>query len=318
MASADTTVVSRRTSPAPSVRTSPAAALARRSFRDARSRTVAFAYIFALYSWLQAAGYHHTYPTLADRLAFARGLRRQRRHPPILRLPLSRGHHRRVQRLAGRRDTRHRRRRVRGPRHSAGPSRRGRRRPGRNRPGRNHRPPRRLHLRDGGHRGRHRHPVAGRVRRVCPRRADGRRRRLPGPGHLFGHPGLCWHRRRDQPGRTHEAHGPRSRQRHGGRVLASAGALRHDDRRRLASLGHPLGLGRGAPPLRPRPTGRLAPLRRYHPCPPLHRGPGGRHPRRRHRPATRRRHGRAVHVRSCPRRPLRPCVASAASWPCGH
>ena len=72
MASTDTTVVSRPTSPAPSVRTSPAATLARQSFRDARTRTVAFAYIFALYSWLQAAGYHHTYPTLADRVAFAR------------------------------------------------------------------------------------------------------------------------------------------------------------------------------------------------------------------------------------------------------
>lgn len=51
---------------------SPAAALVRRRFLDARVRTLAFAYIFAIYSWLQAAGYHSTYPTLADRVAFAR------------------------------------------------------------------------------------------------------------------------------------------------------------------------------------------------------------------------------------------------------
>jgi ABC-2 type transport system permease protein len=46
--------------------------LARRTFLDARTRTAAFAYIFAVYGWLQAAGYHSAYPTLADRLAFAR------------------------------------------------------------------------------------------------------------------------------------------------------------------------------------------------------------------------------------------------------
>jgi ABC-2 type transport system permease protein len=33
---------------------------------------LAFVYIFAVYSWLQAAGYHSAYPTLADRMAFAR------------------------------------------------------------------------------------------------------------------------------------------------------------------------------------------------------------------------------------------------------
>jgi ABC-2 type transport system permease protein len=51
---------------------SPVAALVRRAFLDARTRTVAFAYVFAVYSWVQAAGYRHTYPTLADRTAFAR------------------------------------------------------------------------------------------------------------------------------------------------------------------------------------------------------------------------------------------------------
>ena len=46
--------------------------LVRRALRDGRTRTVAFAYAFAAYAWLQAAGYKHTYPTLADRQAFVR------------------------------------------------------------------------------------------------------------------------------------------------------------------------------------------------------------------------------------------------------
>jgi ABC-2 type transport system permease protein len=44
----------------------------RRAFLDARTRTVAFTYVFAIYSWVQAAGYRSAYPTLADRMAFAR------------------------------------------------------------------------------------------------------------------------------------------------------------------------------------------------------------------------------------------------------
>lgn len=46
-------------------------ALAKRAFRDARTRTIAFAYMFALYAYIQPAGYRHAYPTLADREAFA-------------------------------------------------------------------------------------------------------------------------------------------------------------------------------------------------------------------------------------------------------
>jgi ABC-2 type transport system permease protein len=46
-------------------------ALARRSFRDARVRTIAFAYVFAVYSYIQPAGFRSAYPTLADRIAFA-------------------------------------------------------------------------------------------------------------------------------------------------------------------------------------------------------------------------------------------------------
>ena len=46
-------------------------ALARRIFRDARTRTIAFGYLFAIYAYIQPVGYRHAYPTLADRLGFA-------------------------------------------------------------------------------------------------------------------------------------------------------------------------------------------------------------------------------------------------------
>jgi ABC-2 type transport system permease protein len=49
-----------------------ALALARRAFRDARVRTIAFAYLFALYAYIQPVGYRHTYPTITERLSFAR------------------------------------------------------------------------------------------------------------------------------------------------------------------------------------------------------------------------------------------------------
>ena len=38
---------------------------------DARVRTVAFAYAFAVYAYIQPAGFRSTYPTIADRIAFA-------------------------------------------------------------------------------------------------------------------------------------------------------------------------------------------------------------------------------------------------------
>jgi len=50
----------------------PARALARRAFRDARVRTIAFGYLFALYAYIQPIGYRHAYPTISDRLGFAR------------------------------------------------------------------------------------------------------------------------------------------------------------------------------------------------------------------------------------------------------
>jgi ABC-2 type transport system permease protein len=53
------------------VELAPALVLARRAFRDARTRTIVFGYLFALYAYVQPAGYRHAYPTLADRIAFA-------------------------------------------------------------------------------------------------------------------------------------------------------------------------------------------------------------------------------------------------------
>jgi ABC-2 type transport system permease protein len=50
----------------------PARALARRAFRDARVRTVSFACLFGLYSYIQPVGYRHAYPTVADRVGFSR------------------------------------------------------------------------------------------------------------------------------------------------------------------------------------------------------------------------------------------------------
>lgn len=45
--------------------------LARQGLRDSRTRTAAFAYLFAIYSWVQPYGFRHAYPTEQDRIAFA-------------------------------------------------------------------------------------------------------------------------------------------------------------------------------------------------------------------------------------------------------
>jgi ABC-2 type transport system permease protein len=47
------------------------AAVARATARDARVRTIAFVYLFAVVAFIQPISYRHTYPTLADRLSFA-------------------------------------------------------------------------------------------------------------------------------------------------------------------------------------------------------------------------------------------------------
>ena len=49
----------------------PALALARRALRDARIRTVSFAFLFAAYAYIQPVGYRRAYPTRADRASFA-------------------------------------------------------------------------------------------------------------------------------------------------------------------------------------------------------------------------------------------------------
>src|SRR5262249_8355736 len=50
----------------------PAGALIGRSFRDARTLTVVFTYLFAVYSFAQPVGYRRVYTTQASREAFAR------------------------------------------------------------------------------------------------------------------------------------------------------------------------------------------------------------------------------------------------------
>jgi ABC-2 type transport system permease protein len=48
-------------------------ALARRALRDARVRTISFAYLFAILAYIQPVGYRDAYPTPSSRLAFAHG-----------------------------------------------------------------------------------------------------------------------------------------------------------------------------------------------------------------------------------------------------
>jgi ABC-2 type transport system permease protein len=48
-----------------------ARALALRALRDARVRTISFAYLFAVIAYIQPIGYRDAYPTLASRLTFA-------------------------------------------------------------------------------------------------------------------------------------------------------------------------------------------------------------------------------------------------------
>lgn len=63
--------VPRRTRTAETVGRGLMLALVRRTFLDARVRTVAFAYVFAAYSYIQPVGYLNAYPTLPDRVGFA-------------------------------------------------------------------------------------------------------------------------------------------------------------------------------------------------------------------------------------------------------
>ncbi len=64
--------VALRAAPRASARLDQAAPLIRRAFGDARHRTFAFAALFAAYAYVQPVGYRDAYPTLADRLGFAR------------------------------------------------------------------------------------------------------------------------------------------------------------------------------------------------------------------------------------------------------
>ena len=69
-ASAATTV--RSTGGERAGRLAPACALTRRALHDARVRTLAFAWLFGLFAYIQPVAYRKGYPTTAERIAFAR------------------------------------------------------------------------------------------------------------------------------------------------------------------------------------------------------------------------------------------------------
>jgi ABC-2 type transport system permease protein len=72
MATADAEILAPRAQRSRSgVAPGPALTLARRAFRDARVRTVAFGCLFALIAYTQPLAYRHAYPTLASRATFA-------------------------------------------------------------------------------------------------------------------------------------------------------------------------------------------------------------------------------------------------------
>jgi polyether ionophore transport system permease protein len=71
-AASGTLLVASTSQPSTGVSYATMLALTRRAFRDARVRTISFVYLFALYAYIQPAGYRHTYPTVHDRLGFAR------------------------------------------------------------------------------------------------------------------------------------------------------------------------------------------------------------------------------------------------------
>ncbi len=66
------TVALRRRAPAGAAAWRGTAAIARRALRDARVRTIAFGYLFAAVAFIQPLSYRHAYPTVADRLSFAK------------------------------------------------------------------------------------------------------------------------------------------------------------------------------------------------------------------------------------------------------
>ena len=67
-------MASRAIAPPGSALARPGPSLVRRSLRDSRTRTIAFAYLFGIYAYIQPVGFRSAYPTLADRIAFARNL----------------------------------------------------------------------------------------------------------------------------------------------------------------------------------------------------------------------------------------------------
>ena len=189
----------------------PARALAVRAFLDARTRTVVFAYLFAVYAYIQPFGYRHAYPTVSDRLAFARSFARQQGAPPPLRRATQPADGQRLHGLARRRDTGDRGRRFRRARRSPSVPSRGGRRPDGARVGRGCRTADGKPVGDSRDRGGRPTSLAGGVCRLRRWRSSGRRLRVPRPRDRFRRAGLRRHRRDREPTRADAASRARAR-----------------------------------------------------------------------------------------------------------
>ena len=79
-------IVATEPAPVAETKTGPAwVALTRRAFGDAKVRTIAFAYLFAGYAFIQPVGYRDAYKTIAAAAGVRAELWQQHRDPALLR-----------------------------------------------------------------------------------------------------------------------------------------------------------------------------------------------------------------------------------------
>ena len=271
--------------PSPSMGLVPMRALARRAFRDARIRTLSFACLFGVYSYVQPLAYREGYPTLSSRLAFARSFANNK----AIRLFYGEPHDlltvngyaawrvggtlaifaaifgllAAVRALRTEEDT------GRMELVLAGPIAR-----------------RTAYLVCAGRdRGWHLDPVVRRVRWLPRRGLAGGRSGVPSAGDGVGHAGVRRRGSDSQPARAHPSDGARA----GGRcrrpVVLAAGDRRHRKRYRLAALGDAVGVGGGATTIRRQPTARAGGPGRGDRSAASSRRADRRQPRHRHRSA---------------------------------
>ena len=188
-----------------------ASAIARRAFADARIRTGSFALLFLFVAYVNPVGYRHSYPTAADRLAFAQSFGVNKVVQLFYGVPHDLLSVEGLQRLEGRRRRLDLRRRLGADGGRRGPSRRGGRgSPGARRRGRDQQA-RRLPGGFGRDRRRCLRPVACARDRVLRRPPRAHRLLLPGPRRCLHDPGLRRCRRSRQPDRADPAVRSRAR-----------------------------------------------------------------------------------------------------------